>query len=331
MYPAPAMTFHVYPDVSSKFAMGAVLVQYDKVISTFSRKFNDAQLNYTVTDQELLAILEACKHFKQIIHGCDITVHTNYKNLTFNKTQQSNACVERSLILLQEEFRVKLEHIPGEENTAAGGLSRLAFDKNLVINNTIFATQTIDEEDSHMFPLDMCHIRQKQLTDEPLQQKLKETQRLQNTLVGCNLTMLKSSPSKRRFGYLRTFNCGSLIGTMRYWDKLEVHGQSTQLVNHWVSQDSDQKLKIRFDPATLANATRNQTRRPMESFLSSQRYVTRCHGNRYTWIQSDPGQSQSKILSQCTSTKWRSTDSQWSTHPPNGQMQLSYSTAQQNT
>ena len=70
-----------------------------------------------------------------------------------------------SLILLQKEFGVKLEYIPGEENTAADGLSRLAFDENLVVNNTIFATQTIDEEDSHMFPLDMRHIGQKQLTD----------------------------------------------------------------------------------------------------------------------------------------------------------------------
>jgi hypothetical protein len=86
-YPDPAKTFQIYPDASSKFAMGPVLVQDGKVISIFSRKFNNAQLNYTVTDQELLAVLEACKHFKQIIHGCNITVHTDHKNLTFNTTQ----------------------------------------------------------------------------------------------------------------------------------------------------------------------------------------------------------------------------------------------------
>ncbi len=174
MYLDPTKTFHVYSDASSKFAMGAVLVQDGKVISTFSRKLNNAHLKYTVTDQELLAILEACKHFKQIIHGCVITVHTDHKNLTFNTAQRSNARVERSLIQLQEEFEVKLKHIPGEENTAADGLSRLSFDKNLVVNNTIFATQAIDEEDSHMFPLDMHHIGKKQLTDKPLQQKLKD-------------------------------------------------------------------------------------------------------------------------------------------------------------
>ncbi len=118
--------------------------------------------------------MEACKHFKQIIHGCNITVHTDHKNLTFNTAQKSNACVERSLIQLQEEFRVKIKHIPGEENTATDGLSRLVFNKNLVVNNTTFTTQTIDDENSHMFPLDMCHIGKKQLTDKPLQRKLKD-------------------------------------------------------------------------------------------------------------------------------------------------------------
>ncbi len=37
MYPDPAKTFHVYPDMSSKVTMGAVLVQDGKVVSTFSK------------------------------------------------------------------------------------------------------------------------------------------------------------------------------------------------------------------------------------------------------------------------------------------------------
>jgi hypothetical protein len=81
-YPDPLKWFHIYPDASSKHAMGAVLVQEGKTISTFLRKFNEAQLKYTVTEQELLAILESCKYLKNIIHGCDVTVHRDHKNLT---------------------------------------------------------------------------------------------------------------------------------------------------------------------------------------------------------------------------------------------------------
>jgi hypothetical protein len=49
--------------------MGAVLMLDDKIISTFLHKFTDTQLKYTVTGQELLVSVEACKHFAQIIRG----------------------------------------------------------------------------------------------------------------------------------------------------------------------------------------------------------------------------------------------------------------------
>ena len=65
---------------------------------------------------------------------------------------------------------MKLEHIPREENTAAVSLSRLAFDRNLNINNAIFTIQIDDK----VFPLDMRHIGKKQLTDELLKKNLKD-------------------------------------------------------------------------------------------------------------------------------------------------------------
>ncbi len=136
--------FHIYPDASSKHAMGAVLVQEDKTVSTFSTRFNEAQLKYTVTEQELLAILEACKHFKNIIHGCDITVHTDHKNFTYSPTQRANARVERSMILLNEEFGVTLEHIKGKDNTGGDGLSTLAFSDTTSETDAIFAIQATE-------------------------------------------------------------------------------------------------------------------------------------------------------------------------------------------
>jgi hypothetical protein len=78
-YPNPNKPFDLYSDASSTHAMGAILCQDGKVISTFSRKFNNAQLKYTITGQELLACMEACKHFAQIIHGCEVRIHTDHK------------------------------------------------------------------------------------------------------------------------------------------------------------------------------------------------------------------------------------------------------------
>jgi hypothetical protein len=173
-YPDPSKRFHIYPEASSKHTMGAVLVQEDKTVSTFSKKFNKAQLKYTVTEQELLAILEACKHFKNIIQGCDITVHTDPKNLTYSPTQRANARVERLMILLNEEFGVTFEHIKGEDNTGGDGLSRLAFSDTASETDAIFAIQDMDRDKNHMFPLDMHQILKEQVMDEKLQEKLKD-------------------------------------------------------------------------------------------------------------------------------------------------------------
>jgi hypothetical protein len=73
-YPNPNRPFNIYPDASSTYAMGAVLAQDGKIISTFSCKFNNAKLKYTVTGQELLVAVKACKHFEQIIWRCEIRI-----------------------------------------------------------------------------------------------------------------------------------------------------------------------------------------------------------------------------------------------------------------
>jgi hypothetical protein len=143
-------------------------------VSTFSRKFNEAQLKYTVTEQELLAILESCKHFKSIIHGYNVTVHTDHKNLTYSPTQCANARVERLMILLNEEFGVTIEHIKGKDNTSGDGLSRLAFLDTALETDAIFTIQDMDRDKNHMFPLNMHQILKEQVTDEKLQEKIKD-------------------------------------------------------------------------------------------------------------------------------------------------------------
>ncbi len=150
--------------------MGAVLVQEGKTISTFSRKFNKAQLKYTVIEQELLAILESCKHFKNIIHGCNVTVHTDHKNLTYSPTQCANARVEWLMILLNKEFGVTIEHIKGKDNIGGDGLSRLAFSETATDMDAIFSIQDMDRDENHMFPLDMHQILKEQLMGKKLQE-----------------------------------------------------------------------------------------------------------------------------------------------------------------
>jgi hypothetical protein len=82
-----------YPDFSKEFVihmdashtqLGAIILQDGKPIAFFSRKLNGAQTQYTMTERELLSIVETLKEFRTILLGMKIVVHTDHKNLTYN-------------------------------------------------------------------------------------------------------------------------------------------------------------------------------------------------------------------------------------------------------
>ena len=84
-YPNLNKPFEVYMD-SSYLAIGESVTQNNgkNVISCFSKKLNEAQRNYPVTEKELLGIAETLKHNQSILHGGEIIVYTNHKNLTYD-------------------------------------------------------------------------------------------------------------------------------------------------------------------------------------------------------------------------------------------------------
>ena len=59
--------------------LGAVITQGNRPITFFSRKLKQ---KYSVTEIELLAIVETLKEFKGMLWGQDIKVYTDHKNIT---------------------------------------------------------------------------------------------------------------------------------------------------------------------------------------------------------------------------------------------------------
>ncbi len=175
-YPNPNKPFDLYPDASQKYAMGVVLAQDGKIVSTFSRKFNEVQQKYTVTGQELLAAVEACKHFEQIIQGCKIRIHSDHKNLTCDGTIHVNLREQRARIFLDSEYALTFVHIAGNDNTAADGLSRLemADDEPTEITENIFVMldNELDRGENTDLPLDMTRIMNAQRNDREIQRRI---------------------------------------------------------------------------------------------------------------------------------------------------------------
>jgi hypothetical protein len=80
-YPDFMKPFEIYTDASTK-QLGAVITQENRSIAFFSRKLSGAQSKYTVTELELLAIVETLKEFNGMLWGQRINVYTDHKNLT---------------------------------------------------------------------------------------------------------------------------------------------------------------------------------------------------------------------------------------------------------
>lgn len=76
-YPDYSKEFEIYTDASSR-QMGAVITQQNRSIAFFSRKLSETQQKYSVTEIELLAIVETLNEFKGMLWVQMIKVYTDH-------------------------------------------------------------------------------------------------------------------------------------------------------------------------------------------------------------------------------------------------------------
>ena len=74
-YPNYGEVFEIYTDASQR-QLGAVIVQDNRPLAFFSRKLNDPQSKYSITELELLSIVECLREFKSMLWGQRIRVYT---------------------------------------------------------------------------------------------------------------------------------------------------------------------------------------------------------------------------------------------------------------
>jgi hypothetical protein len=125
-YPDFTKTFEIFTDASSR-QLGAVVTQNNRPIAFFSRKFSEAQTKYSVTEQELLSIVETLKEFRGMLWGQKIKIYTDHENLMRDALGLSSNRVYRWRLLL-EEYGPEIVYIKGMHNTVADAISRLEYD-----------------------------------------------------------------------------------------------------------------------------------------------------------------------------------------------------------
>jgi hypothetical protein len=108
-YPDFSKPFEVYTDASS-MQLGAMITQDYRLIAFFSRKLSKMQQKHSVTEIELLAIVETLKEFKGMLWGQDIKVYSDHKNITRDALGLTSDRVHCWGLLL-EEYAPKIIYI----------------------------------------------------------------------------------------------------------------------------------------------------------------------------------------------------------------------------
>ena len=112
---------------ASDYAIGAVLGQRKNkqphVIYYASRTLNDAQLNYSTTEKELLAVVFALDKFCSYLVGTKVIVHSDHAALKYLLTKkEAKPRLIRWMLLLQE-FDIEIRDKKMSENVVADHLS----------------------------------------------------------------------------------------------------------------------------------------------------------------------------------------------------------------
>ena len=85
------------------------------------------QTQYSVTEKECLAVVEAVRHFEAYLLGTSFQLVTDHKALlALGRTTSGGARIIRWALALQP-FRYSIIHRPGSQHGNADGLSRQAW------------------------------------------------------------------------------------------------------------------------------------------------------------------------------------------------------------
>ncbi|XP_073037779.1 uncharacterized protein [Primulina eburnea] len=144
-----SLPFEIMCDASD-YAVGAVLGQRRNgkpyVIYYASRTLNNAQMNYSTTEKELLAVIFALDKFRSYLIGSTTIVFTDHSAIRYLLTKQDAKPRLIRWILLLQEFDIVIKDKKGTENVVADHLSRL-------VTGSSFEMTPINDNfpDEHLF------------------------------------------------------------------------------------------------------------------------------------------------------------------------------------
>jgi RNase H-like domain found in reverse transcriptase/Reverse transcriptase (RNA-dependent DNA polymerase)/Integrase zinc binding domain/Chromo (CHRromatin Organisation MOdifier) domain len=125
----PALPYTLHCDASG-YAVGSVLMQDQgsglQPVSFISTKMKDAETRYAPHEQELLALVYACKKWRHYLHGRPFTILSDHRSLQHFSTQPLLSARQARWKDALAEFDFTIQYIEGPKNVVADALSRRA-------------------------------------------------------------------------------------------------------------------------------------------------------------------------------------------------------------
>ena len=130
-YPDFSLPFCLTTD-ASEVGISGILSQtvngVSRPVGFFSSSLSRTQRNYSATDRECLAIVEAIRHFDIFLAGAEFTVCTDHRPLTYLQSlKEPRGRLARWLLFLNS-YQFKIQYKPGSEIPHADALSRMESD-----------------------------------------------------------------------------------------------------------------------------------------------------------------------------------------------------------